>query len=914
MNTQRLVKSTLALTVLVVSAKSISQDYQPELVATEISAQIEETVVLGTLRSAAGDIILERMESESVVDIIGAEQIQRIGDSTVAQALTRVPGITLVNNQFVYVRGLGERYSSSLLNGASVPSPDLTRNVIPLDIFPSSILDSIAIEKGFTADMPASFGGGNIDIRTKGIPDEFVFSIELGTSYNSDSGDIFTYAGGSDDSFGTDDGTRALSSIIDDGLRTFRTSFDANEGDISARAIQATAARLGNPITDAEAEAANADLALLIHRDLDINEESNSFPNDLGFSVNLGDLYEVGDRSEVGFLASLAYDNSVRVTDRIERTFEDPAEEFQEEFRTTDNVSITGSFNFGWRYGDDHEIASKNLFLRNTDDDVSITNIYNTTSPFSSGQGSRNFDYRYEERELLVNQFTGTHIFGADTRDILGLGSRFDYLDELEFSWFYSDSEATTDIPSETNILANITRNVETNEITASTLTQGLRTVDVRYTDLEDNVESAGWELELPLYIGDWEIKLLGGAKFDRKLRVYEQLDLSIGSSSSAAVSTLSGSISEALSDENLTNPDFDYDLTYQSGLSRSYIASTITDAYYAQADFLWDYRWRVTLGARYEEYKQFSSPWQPYRLNGSTLTFDPLQENANGFPEGTYYEDDLYPSLAFTYSQPGFLDAEDFNLRLTATETVVRPDLREVSDASYLDPLTDIIVSGNPDVIPSGLTNYDLRAEWFFSNGDNLTLSVFYKDIENPIEYFESAGAEDTITATIENAASGESAGVEVEFLKGMEFLGSFASQFFLSGNLTIADSEIQVGDELLTSATNRVRPLTGASDYVLNLQLGYDSDNGAHSASLAYNVFGERLFTAGTGEQPDSFEQPFHSLDLAYVYYVTNNLTLKAKLRNILDNDVEITKGDVRVFEQTVGQTMALDIKYDF
>ena len=128
--------------------------------------------------------------------------------------------MTLVNGQFIYVRGLGERYSSTLLNGASVPSPDLTRSVLPLDIFPASILESIAVEKGFTANKPAAFGGGNIDIRTKGAPDDFVFSFELGTNFNTDSTDNLSYAGGSDDIFGSDDGTRALSADIRTALQT----------------------------------------------------------------------------------------------------------------------------------------------------------------------------------------------------------------------------------------------------------------------------------------------------------------------------------------------------------------------------------------------------------------------------------------------------------------------------------------------------------------------------------------------------------------------------------------------------------------------------------------------------------------------------------------------------------------------
>ncbi|MBC6428705.1 MAG: TonB-dependent receptor [Cellvibrionales bacterium] len=908
--------------------------------------QIEETVVLGRLLSAAGDIMLERMEAESVVDILGAEAIERIGDSTVAAALTRAPGVTLVDGQFIYVRGLGERYSSSLLNGASVPSPDLTRNVLPLDIFPASILESVAVEKGFTANKPATFGGGNINIRTKGIPNEPLFSFAVGTGYDSDSSDLLSYAGGGDDRFGSDDGHRAFSPAIDQALRRYRTALDETEGSLSPDAIHATAARAGNAMSLTAAEAANRALALQINRDLDIREKPNSLPGDLGLSTAVGNLYALGGTHELGFLASLNYDTSARAVERIQRTNPNPGEateEFREESRSTENVSLTGSANFGWRYGAEQEINSTNLFLRNTDDEVAVANIYNTTSPFSSGQGSRRYDYRFEERELQIHQLQGRHRLGPGTREWLGIGfpERLGFMEELELTWFYSDAEATTLIPSETSLQANIARDTATDEITASTLTRGLRMLDVRYTDLRDEAESTGWQARLPLYFDRFELTLLGGTKFDRKLRTYQQLDFAIGSTSAAADETLRGGmgdISNALSDANLTNPDFGYTLTYQDGLSRSYLAAQQTEAYFVQADVLLDYRWRITLGGRYEEYKQFSSPWSPYAVGRSPLRLDPAKIGGNGFPEGTFYQDKIYPSLAFTYGRPGFMGAQDFNLRLAVAETVVRPDLREVSDASYLDPRTDIIVEGNPAAIPAELLNYDLRLEWFFGNDDNLTLSAFYKDIDHPLEYFQREGAEDSITAGIENAATGESLGVEVEWLKSLDFLADAAfvpamtsagwklkkwgfleknaALFFFSGNLTLADSEVKLGDELdlLVPATNSVRPLRGASDYVVNLQLGFDSGDGKHAATLAYNRFGERLFTAGVGEQPDAFEQPFNSLDFAYSYFVNYNLTIKAKLRNLLDEDRRITQGAVTVFEQTVGQSLSLDLKYDF
>jgi len=917
-NIALLLPSIALLVGYTASSPALSQDLTETAGGNEnVSETLEEVVVVGRLNSAAQSIMEERKGSETVTDILGIDQISRIGDSDVASALKRVPGVTLVNSKFVYVRGLGERYSSSLLNGASVPSPDLTRNVLPLDIFPASILSSVAVQKGFTPEMPATFGGGNIDIRTKGIPDSLTFALSVGGGTHSDSSTSLKYKGGGDDSLGEDDGTRGSRAPFEDALRTYYgsgvqidgASVDtASEGSLDISAIEATAARAGNPITREQAAATNAALSLNVYRDLDISERDSSL-QDRDIGVTFGNNFLVNDELEAGFLTSIDYDNSLRVDERVQRDFIDPEEEFKETFRTTDSVSITGTANFGLRYLDDHEITSTNMFIRNTDDDVSISNIYNSTSPFSTGSGSRNYDYRYEQRELEVHQLSGKHTLGEDTLDIIGLDNSF--LTDWEFTWFYSDSTATTSIPSETNLLASIVRDVETNTITSSSLTQGARMLDVRYTDLEDNVESTGFELSIPIITQNWDIRLSGGGKYDRKARSYNQMDLSVGSSSAAATSTLTGTLSEALSDSNLTNPNYGYQVAYQGGLSRSYIAASMTDAFYGQADFNYQDTWRVAVGARYEEYKQFSSPWQPYVFNRSQLQADFSNPIASELPDGVYYEDNVYPSLAITYNRDDFF-AEEFSLRLAVSETVVRPDIREVSDTSYLDPLTDIVVSGNPSAVPADMTNLDLRADWYFENGDSLSISLFTKDIENPLEYFQSPGAEDSVTASIANAGEGETSGVEIEFLKSFEFLGDFGSQFFASGNLTFAESELDLRD-LVTAATNRVRPLRGASEEVANIQIGYDSFDGKHAATLAFNHFSERLFTAGIGELPDLYEQPFNALDFSYSYYHSDNFTISLKARNLLDEEVTIKQADVDVYQKSVGQTVSLSVKYD-
>lgn len=209
----------------VANAQEPAQDATGE--RRDAAEGVEEVIVIGRLYDATQRLMDERREDEVVSDVLGEAMISRLGDTTVAVALQRISGLSLVNNKFVYVRGLGERYSSTLLNGAAIPSPDLTRNVIPLDIFPTSIVQSLRVQKAYSADMPAAFGGGAVDIRTKGIPSGFTYAVEVGAGYNFENdGDAFTYPGGDDDRFGVDDGTRALAPALTDGITRFLGNLD----------------------------------------------------------------------------------------------------------------------------------------------------------------------------------------------------------------------------------------------------------------------------------------------------------------------------------------------------------------------------------------------------------------------------------------------------------------------------------------------------------------------------------------------------------------------------------------------------------------------------------------------------------------------------------------------------------------
>ena len=425
---------------------------------------------------------------------------------------------------------------------------------------------------------------------------------------------------------------------------------------------------------------------------------------------------------------------------------------------------------------------------------------------------------------------------------------------------------------------------------------------------LRELLDSAtGWGATIPFVLDRSTFDVKFGYQHDQKARTYAQREFGLGSVN-AGDAVLQGGIATVLSDANIGLIENGFSVQEQGAGSRSYLAATMVDASYGMVDWTYDETWRVTAGARYEDYRQVALPWNVF---GYTVDRPQISTDVATLARATFADDEFYPSLSLVYM--GDWLAETFQLRLSISQTTIRPDLREVTDSSYQDPITDELVNGNPDVVPSTVDNIDLRAEWFFANGNNLTISLFNKEIADPIEYFESPASDTNIAREIINAAETTITGIEVDGVLALGFLGDWGEAWFLQGNATFQDTETTAGPNA-DAPTNNTRPATGASDYVFNMMLGYDSMDGRHSANLLYNVFGERLYVAGRLGAPDGYEQPFNSLDLNYSFYPTDNWTVKFKVQNLLDETVEIERAGVVTFAEKPGTAVALKVKYDF
>ncbi|MFC3121048.1 TonB-dependent receptor domain-containing protein [Agaribacter flavus] len=855
-----------------------------EVVNAQEENVIDEVVTTGTrLKGTATAVLEERKNQAFVADILGAEQISRTGDGDAASALRRVTGLTLVDGKFIYVRGLGERYSSTQLNGSSVPSPDPTRNVIPLDLFPSDIIESLSVQKSYSPSMPASFGGGNVDIRIKTIPTDLVFNVSVGTGYNTENNENgLGYNGGSNDWRGQDDGNRAAPQAIVDrwANRDFLDRLPQNEA---------------------------LELFSQVKRDYDPFEES--IGPDGNFNFTLGNSIDIDHKWKAGFLVTTGYDSEIRVSEEYElqeaNRVQDSIElvRFFDDIRSTERtVKWSSLFNAGIDYNRNHRIDYSLIVLNDTRDEV--REQFGNTENLSLAEGVRIRDavIEYEERRLFTNQLRGVHTF-----------PRYNF---LGFDWRYSVGRSYRDAPG----------NFESRFIITDQNGDGVFALDddVRLTNaptagrysfqiLHDRVENFGYNFTLPHTLNNWEMEFKFGADFLDKARTAENRRFDVSTRALSDSSLLVGTqFADILSDQVLQTAEFSQNPIIRDTTiaGDDYAAAQQVDAYYFEADLFFKSKWRFTGGLRWEDFRQAVVPFDP-RSNQIDLPDEADRSQL------AFQEDDIYPAVALTYS----LD-DSMQFRASIGQTVVRPDLREVSNTTYIDPLTDFPIQGTPGVQTTSIVNYDLRWEWYREAGNNLSIGLFYKDMDAPIESVQSPAQDGPPLIRIANAESGEVYGVEFEFLQGLEVFGQGVwDNMFLSGNITLSDSEIvldrqAIVDQTRVSAaiTNTTRRLTGHSQYVANLQLGFDSDNGEHSGSLVYNVFGERILIAGIDGFDDNFEKPFHSLDLVYKYYPDFNQTLTFKVQNLLNQEKELEFEGVLLRSETRGVGFSLSYKYDF
>ena len=842
-----------------------------ELELTPAGSELPEYVVLVPhVAGSLASVLEERREEAAVANILGSEQISKAGDSDAAGALKRVTGLTLVGGRFIFVRGLGERYSSTLLNNANVPSPNPTRRVVPLDLFPAGIIDSIAVQKSFTPEMPAEFGGGTVQLRTKSVPEAPFFEVEAKIGYNDQTTgkDGLTYDGGSDDWTGYDDGTRDMSDILASAIADGTELREYNRF-------------TGIGYTKEELE--------IIGESLPVNYEvyEESIAPNLGFGMAGGSRFDISDDFTLGFLSAFDYDDKWATTIQQRTDYVVSGDELVSENDyvytiTNRGVDLSGFFTLGAEIGDHHKLTYNWMMLRSTSDRTQRQQGFNKDAEGGDVQFT---EMEWQERQLIANQALGEHVFP--------------FLWNLKLDWNYTTATADTNEPD-----------TRTYRYDPDTLTQeeddlifSLRndSNQRRWSELEDNSDSWNVDLVLPFDLGarlDFDIRTgFSGIERDRDSGVRRFAFQSKG--------PISGNV-DLRRDPNPENIIYDETIAprgWQLGevtiATDAYTATQTIDSGYFAIDFGLDEWLRLGGGLRSERSKQ------------SVTTFDQFDPDRN--PVSSELDTrDHFASLSAT------LVFGDHQVRAGYGETTNRPDFKELSEALFKDPLLDRLVKGNPDLVPAYLTNFDLRWDWYFDQGEFVSLGAFYKEFTDPIETVILAGASQI--TTFNNALAAENFGVEFEFYSDMGFIGKWWGEeawwekWYVNTNYAWIDSEIELSEEDANVLTSATRPLQGQSPYVWNFQLGYDDIDRGINTALLFNVFGERIVDVGTNGAPDIYQQPREALDFVYSQKFGDHWKFKFRARNLLDSEVELTQGDKTRRSFNVGREYTAAIEWSF
>lgn len=816
-------------------------------------------------------------ETTQVITVLSNEDIARTGEGDIAGALGRVTGLSVVGSGFVYVRGLGDRYSLALLNGSPLPSPEPMRRAVPLNLFPTDVVASSLVQKTYSPNFPGEFGGGVINLTTLAIPTQSFLQANIAISADSEStGQVgYDYYGNKYDwtGYGNRDTPPALAAFFASGERM-------SSGNVDSGAIAGQ----------------------LVSRNNGLVQRVDELPPNFSGNITGGNTWLIGE-SELGLIATAGFSNGWRTRDNLEQT---PASfdlsVIDKDYRvlSTENRAVASALvGLGYEFGEGHTLRWTNLY------------IHDTLKRTSLGEGRENsqrpgMDFREQstgwyERELRSTQLTGTL-----------------NLDPVKISARASYSTSQREAPYELDI-----GYVRTNQAASPYGAYFINRLDngqngyaeIAFSNLDEDLWSAGVDLT---------------AQVLPRLALSAGLDVADTQRNSTRRAFQIVAPSSFPSGVAMLRPDlllspavidfYDIGLIEMTETDPAFTAGLRTGSAYAQmqaevADGL-----ELSAGARFERGEQDVRPLQVF----NTLT------NSGA---ATHIENDYWlPAATLTYK---FHDS--MQVRLNASKTVARPQFRELMFQLYYDPEANREYRGNPLITDSEFVNAELRYEWYFAPEQRFSLAGFYKDIDRPIEAFTGFNDNRPVTS-FANAPQAVLYGAEIELQKYFPLAEWFDGPFFGSrravviGNYTYTSSEINVdeGDTVRVFGT-ATQPannffvdgsrLTGQSDHLVNLQLGLENPNRLSQQTILLSYASDRVTSRGPAGLPDIFESPGVRVDFVAREALSlfgADLEAKLEVRNLFGRgykEFQERGGNIVYFNRyDVGTTIAASITIDF
>jgi len=781
----------------------------------EESEVLDEIVIQAkTIRNTEAAVLTIQKKSANLLDGISSQTFRKTGDSDAAGAIKRVTGVSVQGGKYVFVRGLGDRYTKSILNGMDIPGLDPDRNTLQMDIFPTNIIDNIIVVKSFTPDLPGDFTGGVVDIVTKDFPEVKSTSISLGAGFNPNmhlNKDALSYPGGATDFLGFDDGTRNLP------FQSFAQI--PSTSDRSERLTNITKSFSNN--WAAQRESNRPDLNFGLSHGNQINKNKVTLGYNAAFNYkNTNDYYDDVEFSE--FIKANSTDVLQLETNKT-RMGE----------LSSNNVMMSGLLGGAIKVNN-HKISLNLIHLQNGE---SRAGLFTQETILNNSNTITRDNLEYSQRSISNALLKGKHSFQEPGLEIeWKLAPTYSRIQDkdIRLAQFRLDDGEYNIEPSEGAIPSRLFRDL----------------TEVNYSGKVDVTK------KLSLQGRDSKIKL--GFSNSFKERDYGILNYQFSAIGSSLLN-FTGDANEILLDENVWTPESRRGVYVIGNFepANTYNAQQNTLAAYVMNELPISDKLRAVYGLRVEKFDHIYTGQN--NLGDVIFNKKKVLDKVN-----------ILPAANLIYSL-----TDDMNLRASFSKTVARPSFKELSIAQIYDALSDRIFVGNLDLETTDITNLDFRWELFQSGGQMFALSGFYKSFTNPIELI-AFSEQSPNSVTPRNVGDASVRGVEIEVRKNLNFGQSELSPFSIGANVTLVDSKVSLdqsagGEYQSKVRTARVgetvsttRSMQGQSPYIVNTYVSYNNRDNGIEANLSYNVQGRRLAIVGVGENPDIFEVPFHALNL--------------------------------------------------
>ena len=760
-------------------------------------------------RESINSLIAYQKNTNTVASVISAEAIRRSPDRNTGEVLKRVPGTSIQEGKYLIVRGLSDRYNLAMLNGVPLSSTEPDRKTFSFDIFPAPMIDNIVINKAFVPEYPAEWAGGLVQINTKDIPANGFLTVQIGSGFNTQTigRDFYSYKGGKLDWLGIDDGARGLPANF-----PTKSGFSDLKQNGGGQAI--------------------IDLANTVATNWTVNKGTAPlnaiFQLSGGFNTSLF-------KKNIGGVLAFTYNRSNR-----NLAFENRFYSFESNIASllfdydnnkySSDVLVGALANFSIKLNSNNRINIKNILNVNSSDFTTLrTGIDREQDPVLGE------NIRARELAFRSNTFFNTQINGEHNLSFI----------KTKVNWYGSFNILDGYVPAQKRIQYNQSKQSANDPYTLLIgASKSQKSGSVFYSMLSDYIYNGGGDVTKSFRLFDKAQTVKAGYLFQVKDRLFDSRPFSIYLPSDNPVLRKLDE-DHVFAAENFSATDankFHFDEI--TGKQYRYLANTILNAGFIQLDNQFADWLRVVWGVRYEHYDQ---------LIGSTKKTDPRYTNS--------VAQDFLPAFNATFKLNN-----NTNIRLSGSQTLVRPEFRELTNFSFYDFELGAGVLGSSSLKRTKITNGDLRYEIYPRAGELFTVGLFYKRFKNPIElYFNQSGVA-TNTFNYLNADEATSYGAEVEARKKLDFIQ-------ILKNFTVQANVSYIRNRVKDSLVKINRPMQGQSPYLINAALQYDVEKLGLITTLLFNQIGRRILYVGNEVTPEIWEAPRPLLDFQIAKKILKN-----------------------------------------